>query len=218
MSTSHETDLSEIKITDRFSLAGKNFLITGGGRGIGFACGKAIAQLGGGVAVIDTLPEATEDFASLSKRFGVRTSYVRGDVTNQKSLEDAFAQTVEAMGGQLHGALTAAGVCIDEPTLLSNFDNCKKQFDVNILGTLWTIKLLAEHLVHTKTSGSIVAIASVNGHGIWAPIQPQAAYNASKAAVKGLIGPLAGEFGQYGIRINSISPGTFPLFHLSVRD
>ena len=32
-------------------------------------------------------------------------------------------------------------------------------------------------------------------------------YNASKAAVKGMVGPLAGELGPHGIRVNSISPG-----------
>lgn len=207
MTANNSNDLSEVKITDRLSLAGKNFLITGGGRGIGFACGKAIAQLGGGVAVIDTLPEPTEEFATLSERFGVKTSYVRGDVTNQKSLEDAIVQSIEIMGGQLHGGLTAAGICIDEPTLLADWEHTQRTFNVNIMGTFWTIKVLTDHLVKTETPGSIVAIASVNGHGIWAPVQPQAAYNASKAAVKGLIGPLAGEFGQYGIRINSISPG-----------
>lgn len=210
MAAVQSNDLSEVKVTDRFSLVGKNFLITGGGRGIGFACGKAIAQLGGSVAVVDTLPEPTEEFATLSERFGVKTSYVRGDVTDQRSLETAIAQSIEAMGGQLHGGLTAAGICIDEPTFEADWEHSQRTFNVNIMGTFWTIKLMADHLVKTETPGSIVAIASVNGHGIWAPVQPQAAYNASKAAVKGLMGPLAGEFGQYGIRINSISPGNCP--------
>lgn len=103
-------DLSEFQVTDRFSLANKNFRITGGGRGIGFACAKAIAHLGGGVAVIDTALEPVDEFHTLAKRFGVKTSYVRGDVTNQESLKDAFAQSVRAMG-QVHGGLTAAGIC-----------------------------------------------------------------------------------------------------------
>ena len=199
-------DLTDLKITDRFSLAGRNFLITGGGRGIGFACAKAIAQLGGGVAVIDTLPEPTEDVHGLGKQFGVKTSYVRGDVTNQESFDAAFAESVKNVG-QLHGGLTAAGVCVDEPLLSMGWDNAQKQMNVNVMGTLWAIKLLAQHFIDTKTEGSIVTIASVNGHGVYIPPQPQAAYNATKAAVKGMMGPIAGELGHYGIRINSISPG-----------
>ena len=205
----NDTDLGEIKVSDRLNLTGKNFLITGGGRGIGFACGKAIAQLGGGVAVIDTLSEPTEEFNMLSKRYGVKTSYVNGDVTSQQSLEKAFALSIGNMDGQLHGGLIAAGICIDEPTLEADWEHSQRTFNVNIMGTFWSIKLLIDHLVATKTEGSIVAIASVNGQGFYVPIQPQAAYNASKAAVKGMIGPLAGEFGQHGIRINSISPGEY---------
>lgn len=199
-------DLSEVKITDRFDLSNKNFLITGGGRGIGFACAKAIAQLGGGVAVIDTAAEPVQEFHTLSKRFGVRTTYVRGDVTDQSSLEGAFAQSVRELG-QFHGGLTAAGVVNDEPLLQASWERTKQTLDINILGTYWTIKLLAQHLVETQTPGSIVTISSINGQGIYVPVQPKSAYNASKSAIKGLMGPLAGELGEYGIRINSISPG-----------
>lgn len=200
------TDLGEVKVTDRFDLTGRNYLITGGGRGIGFACAKAIAQLGGGVAVIDALPEPTEEFNTLSTRYGVKTSYVRGDVTTQASLEDAFAQSVKAVG-QLHGGLIAAGICVDQPLLDAEWDISQKTFNVNIMGLFWTIKLLAKHMVEEKIPGSIVTIASLNGQGVYVPAQPCSAYNASKAAVKGLVGPLAGELGEYGIRINSISPG-----------
>lgn len=200
------SDLGEIKVTDRFSLRDRNFLITGGGRGIGFACAKAIAQLGGGVAIIDRAEEPVEEFKTLGERFGVKTFYVRGDVTDQHSLEKAFADSISALG-QLHGGLTAAGVVNDEPFLEADWERTKQVFDINILGTFWTVKLLAKHLVDTKTPGSIVTISSINGQGIYVPVQPKSAYNASKSAIKGLMGPLAGELGQHGIRINSISPG-----------
>lgn len=206
MAAINTNEIGEIKVTDRFNLTGRNFLITGGGRGIGFACAKAIAQLGGGIAVIDTLPEPVEEFKTLSDRFGVKTSYVRGDVTNQESVEKAFADSVEAVG-QLHGGLTAAGICMDESLLKADWEHSLRTFNVNIMGTFWVIKLLAQHMIDTKTKGSIVTIASLNGQGFYVPVQPLPAYNASKAAVKGLMGPIAGELGEHGIRINSISPG-----------
>lgn len=206
MASSNPKDLGEVKVTDRFDLSGKNFLITGGGRGIGFACAKAVAQLGGGVAVIDTAEEPVPEFNTLSERYKVKTSYQRGNVTNQESLENAFAASVLAMG-QLHGALTAAGIVGDAPLLEASWEVTQATLNINVLGTYWTIKLLAQHLVDTKTPGSIVAISSINGQGMYVPVQPKSAYNASKAAIKGLVGPLAGELGQYGIRVNCISPG-----------
>ncbi|KAJ3530323.1 hypothetical protein NM208_g9372 [Fusarium decemcellulare] len=207
MTTSNPSGLSDVKVTDRFDLSNKNFLITGGGGGIGFACAKAIAQLGGSVAIIDTAPEPEEEFKRLGERYGIKTFYTRGDVTKQDSLEKAFVECVDAMDGQLHGALTAAGIVMDTPILQADWEVTQRTLNVNIMGTYWVIKLLAQHLVDTKTPGSIVAIASINAQGIYVPVQPKSAYNASKAAIKGLMGPLAGELGQYGIRVNCISPG-----------
>lgn len=207
MAGSCPVDLSDVPVTDRFNLSDRHYLVTGGGRGIGFACAKAIAQLGGGVAVIDALPEPTDEFWTLSRRYGVKTSYIQGDVTDQTSLEEAFTRSVAAVGGRLHGGLIAAGICVDQPLLEATWEASQQTFNVNVMGLYWTVKLLAGHLVETKTDGSIVTIASVNGQGMYVPAQPCSSYNASKAAVKGLVGPLAGELGQYGIRINSISPG-----------
>lgn len=65
-------DVNEIKVVDCFNLEDNNFLITGGSRGIRFASAKTMANLGG-VAVIGTLPEPTEEFHSFATRFGVKT-------------------------------------------------------------------------------------------------------------------------------------------------
>lgn len=203
-------DLSEVKITDRFGLKDKNFLITGGGRGIGFACAKAIAQLGGGVAIVDALPEPVEEFHNLGQIYGVKTSYVQTDVTDQKSFEDAFEASVRNVG-QLHGGVTAAGICIEQKLVDATWDVSQKILNVNVLGTFWATKLLAKHLVDTKTPGSIVMIASLSGQGVHIPVQALTIYNASKAAVKGMVGPLSVELGKHGIRVNSISPGEYGL-------
>ena len=61
-------------------------------------------------------------------------------------------------------------------------------------------------MVADNIKGSIILIASMSGSIVNIP-QPQAPYNASKAAVKHLASCLAVEWAQYGIRVNSISPG-----------
>lgn len=94
----------------------------------------------------------------------------------------------------------------DEPFLQASWGRVQSTLNINVMGTSWTIKLLAEHRVYTKTGGSIVAISSINGRGMHAPVKPKSAYNASEAVIKGLMGPLAGELGQYEIRVNCISP------------
>jgi short-subunit dehydrogenase len=60
-----------------------------------------------------------------SERYGVKASYHQADITNQQSLESAFTDAVKAVG-QLHGGLTAAGICIDEPLIEADWNTSRK--------------------------------------------------------------------------------------------
>ncbi|OQO08268.1 hypothetical protein B0A48_06138 [Cryoendolithus antarcticus] len=197
---------SDVKVTDRFSLKGKTILVTGGARGLGFAMSKAIAQLGGNIAILDSLPEPVEEFHTLADKHNITAVYEQTDVTSQSSLESAFASVVKQTGG-LNGCITAAGIALDAPFLEQPWDICQKILAVNVMGTFWTAKLVAQHLIERKQGGSMVFIASVAAQGLKVPLQTLAIYNMSKAGVKGLVGPLAVELGEAGIRVNSISPG-----------
>ena len=90
-------DLRSVK--PMFDLSGKNFIVTGGGRGIGYASTRAIAEMGGNVAVLDVLPKPVEDFENLSEEFGARTPYIFADVTNERSLKSGFDHAVRELGG-----------------------------------------------------------------------------------------------------------------------
>ena len=68
------------------------------------------------------------------------------------------------------------------------------------------ITLRLRQMIAQNTGGSIVFLASISAHRTNYP-QPQAAYNASKAALLSLKYSLAAEWAVHGIRVNSISPG-----------
>lgn len=195
------------KPTDRFDLTGKTFLVTGGGRGIGLATCKGIMQLGGGVAVIDSLPDSTE-FLALAKKYNCPAyAFAQGDVSDQQSLETAFNTVLADVGGSLDGCVTAAGININEKLIDATWERSRKLLDVNVLGSFWTAKLVARHLVDTKRPGSIVFVSSLSGQNLHIPVQACSIYNASKGAIKQMMGPLAVELGPSGIRVNCISPG-----------
>ncbi|KAL2391348.1 hypothetical protein RJ035_000384 [Blastomyces gilchristii] len=65
---------------------------------------------------------------------------------------------------------------------------------------------LPRHMISDASGGRIVLISSISAHRVNYP-QPQAAYNVSKAGILQLRASLAAEWSQYGIRVNSISPG-----------
>ena len=155
---------AETKVSDRFGMDGKSVLITGGARGMGLGIAKAIAQMGGNVAVLDINEKPEAEFDDFASKYGVKTVYKRADITRQDSLEPAFKEIVDELPG-LNGLVTAAGICIDKPIGEHGFEETKAVQDVNILGTLWPVKLLADHLYAQNKPGSIVMIASVAAHG-----------------------------------------------------
>ena len=90
-------DLRSVK--PLFDLSGKNFIVTGGGRGIGYAATRAITEMGGKVAVLDVLPKPVEDFENLSKEFGAKTPYIFADVTSERSLKSGVETAISELGG-----------------------------------------------------------------------------------------------------------------------
>lgn len=81
-----------------------------------------------------------------------------------------------------------------------------KLMDINFNGSYFVAREAAKKMFADKIQGSIILVASMSASIVNHP-QPQAPYNASKAAVKHLASCLAVEWAQRGIRVNSISPG-----------
>jgi D-arabinitol 2-dehydrogenase len=82
----------------------------------------------------------------------------------------------------------------------------QKLWGVNVDGTWLFAVGVAKHLMERKAPGSIVMIGSMSGAIVNVP-QPQAPYNAAKAAVRHMAASLAVEWAHAGVRVNCISPG-----------
>jgi D-arabinitol 2-dehydrogenase len=78
--------------------------------------------------------------------------------------------------------------------------------DINFNGSYFVAREAAKKMFADKIQGSIILVASMSASIVNHP-QPQAPYNASKAAVKHLASCLAVEWAKRGVRVNSISPG-----------
>lgn len=89
-------DLTSLK--GKFDLTGRNYVVTGGGRGIGYAVGRAIAEQGGNVSILDLAPAPVKDYETLASTFGVKTKYIQTDVSNEESLSRAFDETIADFG------------------------------------------------------------------------------------------------------------------------
>ena len=127
------------------------------------------------------------------------------DVTSASSLEASFNNATSRLR-TIDILVTFAGVVGCTHAIDMTAEEFRKTLDVNTTGTFLSAQAAAKRMVNQPYGGNIVFIASISGSKVNFP-QPQAAYNASKAAVVSLKSSLAAEWAVHGIRVNAISPG-----------
>ncbi|KAL6409197.1 uncharacterized protein AUP68_05568 [Ilyonectria robusta] len=114
-----------------FDLGKRNYIVTGGAQGIGFAVTRAICEMGGNVAVMDIQEKPVEEFNTLSTKFGAKTVYIRTDVTDESSLTSAFTRALEKLGS-IDGCVPCAGIAIDKPFVDQTWDEFTRIQNINV--------------------------------------------------------------------------------------
>jgi NAD(P)-dependent dehydrogenase (short-subunit alcohol dehydrogenase family) len=127
------------------------------------------------------------------------------DVANPDSVNQALDECL-ARHGRIDNLVTSAGFTENFDAISYPFDRMQKLWGVNVDGTYLFATGVAKHLMERNAPGSIVMIGSMSGSIVNVP-QPQAPYNAAKAAVRHLAASLAVEWAGQDIRVNCISPG-----------
>jgi NAD(P)-dependent dehydrogenase (short-subunit alcohol dehydrogenase family) len=189
---------------EKFRLAGKTAVVTGGGQGIGLASVEALAEAGAKVVIADRDAKvAVQGQASLQAK-GYDVEIVDMDVTNSGQVAAVAAQLV-ARHGKVDILVNNAGIARSEtPAETVTDEHWLNVIDVNLNGTFWCCREFGKHMLAAK-SGTIVNIGSMSGFIVNKP-QEQAYYNASKAAVHHLTKSLAAEWGARGVRVNAVAP------------
>ena len=187
----------------RFSLSGKNAVVTGASRGIGRAIALALADAGANVAITfrEKHDEAKSAAREIEKR-GRKAIALRMDVTDRASIE-AAAKDAHGSLGPISILVNNAG--INKPT---DFDQVTDEdwdtiLATNLKGPFVCAQLFLPLLAEAK-SGSIVHIGSVSGqYG-----GPRTAhYAASKAGLISLSQVIARFGAQYNVRSNVVAAG-----------
>ncbi|AWR86168.1 SDR family NAD(P)-dependent oxidoreductase [Meiothermus taiwanensis] len=191
-------------ILDKFKLEDRLAVVTGGGRGIGLAISTALAEAGAQVVIAELDAEAGHRAAQNLQSQGLRAEYRPLDVT-QSAQSEALAQSLYQAYGHVDILVNNAGICRNTPALETPDAEWLQIFDINLHGVFWCSRAFGKVMV-AQGRGSIINIASMSGLIVNKP-QPQAAYNASKAAVAHLTRSLAAELAPFGVRVNAISPG-----------
>jgi len=187
---------------DRFSLAGKVALVTGGSRGLGQAYAVALAEAGADVAVLGVSEpaETLERVAAL----GRRALDVRCDLGTATAGDlDAVVARVVAELGSLDVLVNNAGIIRRAPAVDVTPEDWRAVLQVN-LDALFQLSQAAGRVMLAAGGGRIVNVASMLSYqgGINVP-----AYTASKHAVVGVTQALANEWAGRGVNVNAVAPG-----------
>ena len=187
-------------------LAGKVALISGAASGMGRSEATIFAGEGAKVVVGDLLEAEGRDVVDAIAKAGGQARFVKLDVTDEKSWQDAVASAVSAYG-KLDILVNNAGISgtFDPDTLsVSAWD---RLMNVNAKGVFLGMKC-AVPAMEKAGGGAIVNISSISGFA--GQDRVHMAYNASKGAVRIMTKSAAVQFGKHGIRVNSVHPGIMP--------
>ncbi len=183
-------------------LAGKVAVVTGASKGIGAGIAKHLAAEGAAVVVNYASSKAGADrvVAEITSQGG-KAIAVQADVSKQAEIESLFAETKKAFG-KVDVLVNNAGIYEFAPLETVTEEHFYKQFNLNVLGLIFTAKEAVKHF--PATGGSIINISS----GVTTIAPPNSTvYTATKAAVDGITRVWAKEFGARKIRVNAINPG-----------
>jgi NAD(P)-dependent dehydrogenase (short-subunit alcohol dehydrogenase family) len=185
---------------DKLELKGRTALVTGGAQGIGRAVATALGEVGAHVVIADIDVDLGKSCAAALEKNGTPARFVRLDVRDRRGV---FAAAEEI--GALDILVNNAGIARNSPAAETAPEEWLEVLDINLNGVWWCSQAFGRKMV-ARGKGAIVNIGSMSGLIVNKP-QPQAAYNASKAAVHALTKSLAAEWATTGVRVNAVAPG-----------
>lgn len=201
------------------TLKGEVALVTGSGRGLGYAVAKRLAELGADVAIHDRSQEAPAEFgehqnlddaAAKLAALGVRTLGVVGDIADEDAVQ-RIRREIEAGLGEATILVNCAGGDIaakggkpnPNDALNIKMEDVRALIDRNLIGTMIMCRTFVPPMLE-RGKGAVVNVSSVAAHRGGSP---EVVYATIKAAISHFTRCLAFETREHGVRVNCVSPG-----------
>lgn len=185
-----------------FDLSGKVALITGSTMGIGEGTARVLAQAGAHVVISSRKQDDCERVAQALRDEGFSAEGRACHIGRMEDIASMAAHLRERHGGLdilVNNAVLSPWRTIDD----TDVGLFTKTVEVDLRG-YWYLSLEATKLMKPRGGGSIVNIASI---AAWHPDKMLGLYSTLKTALIGMSRAFALEYGEFGIRVNTLLPG-----------
>ena len=188
------------------SLAGKTALVTGAGRGIGYAIAETLANFSAEVLLLDKDEALLQAAVERITAAGGRAVGHCVDVTNTAEV-NLLAETLVQQGAGMDILVNNVGDHLNliKPFLQTSEEEWDAIYDINLKQIYRCVRAFAPIIRDAGRGGSIINISSIEGYRA---IPTCATYGAMKTAISGFVRSLAMELAPYRIRVNAVAPET----------
>lgn len=185
----------------RIDLSGKNIIVTGGARGLGYACVQKFIACGGQVALVDIDGDTARKSA---EKLAGATAYAC-DLANPDDLKALHQKLADDFDGRIDILVNNAGIISYRKEFEAiSVDEWNKVINVNLRGPFLASQVFGADM-KVRGSGKIVNVSSLAAHvgGIDVGVH----YTTSKAGIIGLTRSFAKKMGPFGVNVNAVAPG-----------
>ncbi|MCX6659182.1 MAG: glucose 1-dehydrogenase [Candidatus Bathyarchaeota archaeon] len=187
---------------NRFDLAGKVAIVTGGGRGIGKAIAVGLAEHGADVVLSSRTQTQIEQVAQEIRNLGRKALPIVVDLTKMSDLDRLIDGTINAFQ-HIDVLVNNAGQSHEMPAELVEEKEWDSTMSVNVKAPFFLSQKVGKVMIRQGKGGSIINITSEVVQKVELNVGP---YCPSKAALHSVTKILAKEWGKYNIRVNSLAP------------
>lgn len=199
----HRLRPTKIFKEEHMKLKGKIAIVTGGARGIGKACAKALAAEGASVAINDLHagPDLEGVIKAIEDNRG-RAMAIPGDISVRAQVETITDKVVSEFG-RVDILVNNAGVIKQVGVMEATDSDWNWMFGINVNGAFYCTQTAARQMIKQGEGGRIINVSSMTAH-MGVGVAP---YSATKGAVDSFTRACAFELAPHGIRVNSVAPG-----------
>ncbi|MEU8226661.1 SDR family oxidoreductase [Kribbella sp. NPDC048915] len=184
-------------------MTGRVALVTGAASGIGLAVAECLAREDAAVALLSRPEDDLDNARKRCAAAGADVLAIGADVGDPESVRKAFAQ-VEAELGPIDAVHNNAGISTVAPLADTSDEEFDRLVRTNLAGSFYVLREAARVMQPRQrgaivNTGSELALMGQTGY---------VAYTATKGAILAMTRAAAAELASWGIRVNSVSPGT----------